>query len=1049
MVSEGFNTVTYRGTGANQSISGLGFQPDLLFLKSRSANYLHYRFDSVRGPTKRFTNTNGAESTTSTELISFDADGFTVGSDVGTNQSGGSMVAWAWEAGGAPTADNSAAANAEPTAGSAKIDGSNKSGAFSGSPNIAVTRLSANTARGFSIVTYTGSSNTSFPHGLSSAPKWVIIKQRSGTAQWAVYHTGLTSTSYYLNLDDTGAEASYGSAFISPGSDTVTIDASSSLLNANSSTYVAYCWTDISGYSSIGSYTGDGTTDGSKAITTGFRPSFVMMKNASASGTNWLMFDSTRDAQPTIGFELNANNNNVEGDNGRDVTFTNTGFTVAGNNNINGDGNTHVYMAFADTREAAFFKDVSTNGNHFTPVNLDYRDSVPDVPTNSFCTLNPLMGNSSHVHSEGNLKVNYGTAGWIGSQLSTMGMASGKHYWEVYLNSASGSVRALLGIESSANNYLNSTHIGNLANSVSIYSVGTNFYEGGSATTDSEWVIATGDVVMFAYDADNGTLWIGKDGTWWNSATSSEITAGTTTNAMVSGLDTSLTWLAGCTVRDGATVTFNFGQDSSFAGVHATANSNADGEGHGSFAFAPPSGYLALCSQNLPDVDIIDGTEYFNTVLYTGNGSTQNITGAGFQPDLVWGKERPNAESNWLFDSIRGATKQISSNSTNGEGTQSTMLTSFDSDGFTMGSDGAGNQSSTTYVSWNWKAGGAAPAQTYVVKVVSDSGNKYRFDDFGTSAVTLNLQEGGTYTFDQSDSSNSGHPLRFSTTSNGTHGGGSEYTTGVTTTGTPGSAGAKTVITVAASAATLYYYCSSHSGMGGQANTNATFGSTNLDGSILSTVSANTDAGFSIVSYTGTGSNATVGHGIATPDMIIAKRRDATENWPVYTAFTGSSQYAYLDHTNGFSSATSVWQGVDPTSSVFSIGTSLTVNSSGGTYIAYCFHSVEGYSKVGSYVGNGNAAGTFVYTGFRPSWIMIRSSGVGHWIIFDVTRHPTNVNDARIYANVNNAEDSSYSLDLLSNGFTPRHTGSDFNSSGVNYLYLAFAETPFKFANAR
>ena len=216
VVSEGFNTVTYRGTGANQSISGLGFQPDLLFLKSRSANYLHYRFDSVRGPTKRFTNTNGAESTTSTELISFDADGFTVGSDVGTNQSGGSMVAWAWEAGGAPTADNSAAANAEPTAGSAKIDGSNKSGAFSGSPNIAVTRLSANTARGFSIVTYTGSSNTSFPHGLSSAPKWVIIKQRSGTAQWAVYHTGLTSTSHYLNLDDTWCRSKLWFCFYQP-----------------------------------------------------------------------------------------------------------------------------------------------------------------------------------------------------------------------------------------------------------------------------------------------------------------------------------------------------------------------------------------------------------------------------------------------------------------------------------------------------------------------------------------------------------------------------------------------------------------------------------------------------------------------------------------------------------------------------------------------------------------------------------------------------------------------------------------------------------------
>ena len=182
------------------------------------------------------------------------------------------------------------------------------------------------------------------------------------------------------------------------------------------------------------------------------------------------------------------------------------------------------------------------------------------------------------------------------------------------------------------------------------------------------------------------------------------------------------------------------------------------------------------------------------------------------------------------------------------------------------------------YVGWNWNAGDS-DSKTYTVKVVSDSGNKYRFDDFGTSAVTLDLAEGGTYIFDQSDSSNSGHPLRFSTTSNGTHGGGSEYTTGVTTSGTPGSSGAYTQIVVAASAPTLYYYCTQHSGMGGQANTNSTLGSSNFDGAIQSVVKANPTAGFSIVSYVGNGQNntdVTIGHGLGvTPAMVIVKKRSS------------------------------------------------------------------------------------------------------------------------------------------------------------------------------
>ena len=213
---------------------------------------------------------------------------------------------------------------------------------------------------------------------------------------------------------------------------------------------------------------------------------------------------------------------------------------------------------------------------------------------------------------------------------------------------------------------------------------------------------------------------------------------------------------------------------------------------------------------------------HFNTNLYTGNDAdNRGITGVNFAPNWVWIKKRNNAAGGVISDTVRGAGNVLYPSETNAEGSESASFVSFDSDGYTISQDaGVGlNVNSHTYVGWNWKAGGSAPAITYVVKVVSDSGNKYRFDDFGTSAVTLDLQEGGTYTFDQSDSSNSGHPLRFSTTSNGSHGGGSEYTTGVTVTGTPGNAGAKTVITLGSGVATLYYYCTNHSGMGGQANT--------------------------------------------------------------------------------------------------------------------------------------------------------------------------------------------------------------------------------------
>ena len=451
----------------------------------------------------------------------------------------------------------------------------------------------------------------------------------------------------------------------------------------------------------------------------------------------------------------------------------------------------------------------------------------------------------------------------------------------------------------------------------------------------------------------------------------------------------------------------------------------------------------------------IDNPElYFQTKLYAGNGSNGHaITFDGsenMQPDWVWIKSR-SSNSHRLTDSVRGATKVLYSDLNFAEVTDADTIQSFDTDGFTIDDDTDTNGGTQNFASWNWKAGGSAPAITYSVKVVSDSGNKYRFDDFGTSAVTLDLQEGGTYTFDQSDSSNSGHPLRFSTTSDGSHGGGSEYTTGVTTTGTPGSSGAKTVITVSASAPTLYYYCTQHSGMGGQANTNLTFGSSNFSGSVQSVASANTTAGFSIVSYTGTGSATTVGHGLgSTPKIIFVKNRDAAQNWLIYSSALTGTSYLRLNLTNAKGTVSAVWNNTDPTSSVFTVGTDGAVNASSQNLIAYCFAEKKGYSKFGSYTGNGNADGTFVYTGFRVSWIMSkRTDATDGWRIRDAKRDIDNPAQHRLLANTHDAEvvASSQDTDFLSNGFKIRNSDSGYNTSGATYIYMAFAESPFVNSN--
>ena len=445
-------------------------------------------------------------------------------------------------------------------------------------------------------------------------------------------------------------------------------------------------------------------------------------------------------------------------------------------------------------------------------------------------------------------------------------------------------------------------------------------------------------------------------------------------------------------------------------------------------------------------------SDHFNTILYSGDASsTRNITGVGFRPDWVWIKRRNSTAPNVLYDVVRGDGKQIISDDNSAEASNSIYgyVSDFISDGFevTGGSTNLArvNASSGTYVAWNWKAAGTAPSKTYTVKVVSDSGNKYRFDDFGTSAVTLELSEGGTFRFDQSDSSNSGHPLRFSTTSDGTHGSGSEYTTGVTTSGTPGSSGAYTEITVAASAPTLYYYCSVHSGMGGQANTPTTNSFSNFDGSIQTNISPNITAGFSIVRWTGTGSAATIGHGLGSaPEYIVIKRTDSAGSWYVHHKGVDTSapeDYFLQWHSTGArTNNTTVFNDTLPTSTVFTTGT---VVGSGQTFIAYCFTNIKGFSRMSSYIGNGNSNGTFVYTGFRPIYVLIkRSSASGNsWRIYDSKRDTDNEMDNALF--ITTAVEGNYdAIDFLSNGFKLRGTSAAINGSGSTYIFYAIAEHP-------
>ena len=623
------------------------------------------------------------------------------------------------------------------------------------------------------------------------------------------------------------------------------------------------------------------------------------------------------------------------------------------------------HLKFDDTSSNAALGTDSLLSNDFTVNNLvatdssnpENIDSLVDSPTNylptdgddalggvtrgNYATLNPLQCDSNITLKNGNLQFDANSN--HAAVAATLGIRTGKWYWE--MTKGDGDNHPAIGIKLSSLGQATITNslVGNpsffIRGMETLYLDGTE-YAGGvmAGYTQSD-----GETIGFAFDADAGKIWARKvDGSWANSGDPAN-----GTGAVGTGFHTDLDgshWLPVTKCYNGTGHTMNFGARA--------------------FENAAPTGFKSLCTTNLDDTfganddaleDKNNPSKYFDIKTYTGNGGTNSVKDVGFQPELIWTKSRSAATDHLVFDRVRSDAGNIydylKSNDPGGQATGgTTSLTAYNSDGFTMGADGAMNASNETFVAWMWDAGTTS---------WSSSDNDVNAGSFASSGYT------------------------------------------------------------------------------------------------------NRTAGFSIVTYEGDQANnttGTIGHNLGVaPKFIIVKNYDGhNKKWLVGHKDIASgawTHHLYLDDDDPETGSSAArWNNTPPTQDVFSVGDTSYANATGNSHIAYCWAPIAGYSSFGSYTGNASATGPFIYTGFDTKWLMIkRTDATKGWMMIDSTRNPNNLVRGTLYPHANYAEHTGtgHGIDLLSNGFKIREDNDRHNASGGEYVYMAFAEHPFKVSRAR
>ena len=624
-------------------------------------------------------------------------------------------------------------------------------------------------------------------------------------------------------------------------------------------------------------------------------------------------------------------------------------------------GTNGYYLDFSDNSStAALGIDKSTNGNDFTVSNLATGDSTLDSPSNNFATLKfySTPESSGCFLTEGNLKFVTGSSG-SARNLDRMGIStllptSGKWYAEVRVLDSNG--QNFIGVAPYQVELL--PDVNNTRYAFVYGSDGDKYVRTAGSESIATYAASytQNDVIGVYVDMDASTplvsfskngQWANGSGSWNQSTPTSYITLGDTFFTESTGGHSGIGFLVSSgSGGTSATYQFNFGQDSTFSGA-TTAGGNTDDRGIGDFKYPVPSGALALCSVNFPLTapSVIRPQKHFDTVLFTGNGSTgQSITSLEFQPDLIWLKNRSGTNNHAMVNSVVGRAKGLYPDSNSAEFNSSTGrdVASFDISGFTVGEPeqaSSTNNNGSNIVAWCWKAGGAAVANT--------------------------------------------------------------------------------------------------------------------DGSINTQVSANQEAGFSIVTWTGSGADASIGHGLGKkPKVLFVKNRSAGDNWKVwFKGVTTDDSYSFQLDTSGANySGSDKWynspNGNDTTTTTFGVSNDGATNRSGELFVSFCWAEIPGYSKFGIYRGNGNAKGKFVDCGFRPAFLIIkRVNEARNWMLFDNKRDPDNPVQTFLEADQTSTDATlNDGVLFLANGFRCVTSDTDVNandtSGGDTYIFMAYAEQP-------